>query len=101
MFWFRLAARLGMSIVEAQSRIDAREFAEWMAYDRLSPIGDDRADASAALVAYTVASVFGGRAKFEDFMPEYGREERKTPEAMQLMIMSFASAHNARCRHGH
>lgn len=37
--------------------MDSAEFAEWLAYDRLEPIGDRRGDFQAALIARTIAEV--------------------------------------------
>lgn len=49
------------------------EFAEWMAYDSIDPIGDDRGDLQAGVIASTVASVHRkeGSKPFvpRDFMP--------------------------------
>lgn len=47
-----------MSVARAQREISSREFAEWMAYDLIDPIGARRADYHAALIA---ASIFNAR----------------------------------------
>lgn len=51
----------------------AAELREWMAFDRVEPIGELRADFRAGLVAATVANVHRGRGRQAftpaDFMP--------------------------------
>ena len=37
--WFRLAARWGCTVAEAQRRCSAAEFAEWVAFYSLEPWG--------------------------------------------------------------
>ena len=46
----------GMSVAEAQSRIDAREFAEWIAYRSISPFTRDRWDMLAASISFGAQS---------------------------------------------
>jgi hypothetical protein len=70
-----------MTVREAQERIDSREFAEWIAYDRMDPIGQDRADLRAALVSATVArSIGGGKAEINDFMLKFEPRENPKPK---------------------
>ena len=67
-----------MSVRDAQARIDAREFAEWMAYYTLEPWGEERADLSRAVIAAAVANTTrrkGSRAyRPMDFQPDYDPE---------------------------
>src|SRR5262245_59737592 len=37
------------------------EFAEWMAYDAIEPIGEPRADLRAGLICSTIVNAYGGR----------------------------------------
>ena len=71
------------SVREAQKHIDAREFAEWLAFDRTHPIGWERFDTAAAMIAMVTASAWGGKRKFklEDFQMQWGRKA-KTSAAM-------------------
>lgn len=58
--------------------MDSRELTEWMAFDRVEPIGGRRSDYQAAIIASTVANAnrHKGRAlKPDDFIPEYGATE--------------------------
>lgn len=66
-----------MSVTRAQQEISAAEFSEWLAYEKLNPIGEQRADLRAGIIASVVASVFGRKTyKPADFMPDFGKEER-------------------------
>ena len=46
-----------MSVRQAQSEIDSREFSEWMAYWYLEPFGPERDDMRHGVVAATIANV--------------------------------------------
>lgn len=55
---------------------------EWLAYFRLDPWGESRADLRAAIVASTVANAMarkkgGGHFKPEDFMPYLERDRQQ------------------------
>ena len=85
MMWFRLALALGMGVAECQRRVDAREFAEWMAFCRLEPFGEWRADLRAGIVACVVAQSMGGKGaktfRPEDFMPKFGERGDRSQKA--------------------
>jgi hypothetical protein len=72
-----------MGVAEAQQRISSHEFAEWRAYDLRDPIGPERSDMMAAVIASTVAN-FSGRVKrplkHKDFMPTFGPPKRQSAE---------------------
>ena len=64
-----------MSVARAQREISAREFAEWMAYDRIDPIGRDRDDWRAVLLAAMLANIHRPKGKrpyqLKDFWPRW------------------------------
>jgi len=73
---------------DCQRSISSAEFARWRAYDRISPIGPERGDLHAAIVA---AAVFNARrrkssdryADPKDFMPKFVTPRRQlTPSQM-------------------
>lgn len=83
LFWMRLALAWGCTVREAQSRCDAQEFADWLAFYRIDPWGEHRADQRTALLA--MAEMAGKTRKplrFDDWMlykpvtakPKDGRE---------------------------
>lgn len=65
-----------------------RTFLEWIEYDKLDPIGLDRGDLHAAIVASEVANVLrdkNHKTKASDFMPKFGqRIARAVKPATQL-----------------
>ena len=84
-----------MTVEELLQRITAREFSEWMAFDRIDPIGRDRDDWNAASIAHTVAEAHRTRKepyKLKDFLPQYGKPERPTPEQLSHKIRSIFGA---------
>ena len=62
--------------------MSSRDISEAMAYERLQPFGDARADYRAATVAHTVAisqgmkAEGGRRLEVSDFMPRFGEKPK-------------------------
>lgn len=78
--------RLGRTVEELLATISAAELAEWVAFDRIDPIGDWRGDAQAAQVATQLANVHRGKRKpyaIKDFLMTW---EPKRQQTMQEMI---------------
>lgn len=95
-----------MPVREAMERIDAREFAEWVAYWALEPWGEKRADLRAGIVSSTVANALctrsgGGSWQPSDFMPEFdgdegaGRDRPQTVEEMRAILRTYVTLHNS------
>lgn len=86
-----------MSVRDAQSAIDAGEFAEWLALYRLEGFGEHRDDWRFGMLASVMANLFSkGRFKPEDFMPKIKRRREAPNYAHMLNVMSlFANAQNA------
>ena len=60
---------MGTTVARLQRSISAREFAEWIAYTTvIGPIGEERADYRAAMVAYANASLWTKEVTFKDFL---------------------------------
>lgn len=61
--------------------MSSREFSEWIAFDKISPIGRERDDFLFALVAWTIAeanrSRKGKKYKISDFIPKWGRKGKE------------------------
>ena len=71
---------LGIPINQMLDQMDARELAEYLAFDQIEPIGDIRADAAAGVIASTVANCHRSKGKSftpMDFMPFADRPARK------------------------
>ncbi|MBX9885875.1 MAG: DUF4035 domain-containing protein [Novosphingobium sp.] len=63
----------------------AAEFADWMAYERLEPWGETRADFRAGMIASTVFNAFRGKAAEPktpvDFMHKFDAPPKRTDVA--------------------
>lgn len=73
----------------------SRDIVEWMGFDYIDPIGAQRADMQAALVAYTVAAVApkaknAKKLKLSDFMLKFEPPKKKsrtqTPLEMRAAV---------------
>lgn len=89
-----------MSVREAQSRIDAREFSEWIAYRAISPFARDRSDYLAASIAYHICTVLaaahgGSKAakalKFDDFLLKFGGKKKGRQTTAEQKAIFFAA----------
>ena len=65
--------------------ISSTQFAEWMAFSRLEPWGEERADLRTGIVASTIANANRGKNtkafKPEDFMPRFEPEDEEEAAA--------------------
>ena len=89
-----------MTVREAQNRINAREFAEWIAYDHIEPFGEERADMRAGIISSTIANSVRGRNrrayKPKDFMPQYDKQTKRQNQGdMMIVWKQFVGAQNA------
>ena len=59
--------------------MSSREFAEWLAFAGLEPLGDARGDLQAAIIAATVANMLRGKdsqpVSIEDMLPHFDDAE--------------------------
>lgn len=82
--------------------MDAVEFAEWMQFDKVEPIGGQRADYHAAMIAWAVRSPHvdrRSREKVEDFIPKWGPAEWKQPtRGLADKIRSYLSGKHGNAR---
>ena len=78
-----------MSVKRCMDEINSAEFTEWTAYDMLDPIGDERADLHAGIVASSVIRAACPKADVKpiDFMPDFDglREKRKKKKTRQTV----------------
>ena len=98
-FWHKLALRLGMTVREVQEKVDAKEFAMWVAYDRMNPIGDDRVDLLFGSLSALIFNIKRGKRTpsktANEFMPRWSIEaSRQTPEEMQKRLLAGFKQHN-------
>lgn len=81
---------------ELLARISSRELSEWAAYERITgPLGADRGDVQAAIIAATVANTARSKGRVlqpKDFVPKWDRPKAMTPEEMWQAAMQANAA---------
>lgn len=82
-----------MTVGELLARTDSRELSEWMAYYRLEPFGEFRADVRAGMVASTFANVHRKRGA-QPFSPLdfLAFPEPEPPKDMNTQVKEIFSA---------
>lgn len=70
-----LALRLGRTVNELRMSLTASELKMWIAYDRLSPIGDWRGDVHAAQVSTAILNAQGGKVTLDEMLLQWGKAE--------------------------
>lgn len=80
-----------MTVGELMERMSAREFADWMFYDELSPIGPERAELTGGYIAATINNLFSKRRrKPTDYI--YTGQRREPVQSLAAMKAAFRAA---------
>jgi len=58
-----------MTVQQLLKNVSASEISEWMAFDSIDPIGAERGDLRAGIIASTVANTSGGKKDGDAFKP--------------------------------
>lgn len=91
---------MGCTLRELFDRLDARELAEWRAFDQVHPLGSFRADLHAATIASTIARCHGSKSNIDDFLRIFGHPkpeaERQDPAEMLAILTRLADVQRAR-----
>lgn len=72
------------------AEMSSAQLAEWMAYEKLEPWGESRADLRAGIIASTFANIFRNKEKqrkpynITDFMPSFEPEDEQDQVAKLL-----------------
>lgn len=83
MFAYRLALMMGeLNIDRLLKSLTAKQLAEWYAYYRICPFGQDHSD---YLAAQAAAIQCDGKLKPEDFLPSFDIGEQ-SPDEIQSML---------------
>ena len=85
------------------NEMSGEQLSEWLAYARIEPWGEERADLRAGIVAATTANCHrSSRTKAfkpDDFMPKFGKAEEKQSDAeVMTALKMFALNHNQRLK---
>lgn len=84
---------------EILARHNSRELSEWIAFDRISPFGDKRADVRTGVLGSTMVNIWKGRggkpAEIEDFIPDFtknrGRKKQTWEDQKKIVEMMNAA----------
>lgn len=93
-----MALALGLTVDELLTRVGSRELTEWMAYARLEPFGEPRADLRMGITAALIANCHRNpqhRAEPytpEDFMPRLEADAEEREERRQQTLKEKALA---------
>lgn len=96
MFAFRLALALGYPHPDyLMDQITSRQFVDWMAFERLDPIGGQRGDIQAGVIASVIANVNRDTKKqkkpfsITDFMPFVEKKPSNPIAALRQHLRSL------------
>jgi len=85
---------LGFTVRELLERVDSREISEWMAFAKVEPFGEERADIRSAIIACTMANMWLGKNqkpyKITDFMPKFEPDEPQSTADMDKILRQLA-----------
>ncbi len=82
-----LALRFGRTLKEIRETLSASELKMWIAYDRLSPIGDFRGDIQAAQISAAVLNSQGAKTTISDLQLKWGEaEEEKETSGLEVWM---------------
>lgn len=87
-FEFTLCLALGVTLGRLREEMSSAEMAAWIAFNRIDPIGEMRADLRTAQILQQQASMYRKKGseppKLEDFMLFHKKEAEKPKTARQL-----------------
>jgi len=74
------------SVAECQEKVSSREFVEWMAFERLSPLDPERQDLRFALLCFHIYNLLvtdkkGHKLSIMDFMLKF-EDTKKEPDKL-------------------
>jgi len=73
-----------MTVEQAQREVSSQELSEWMAFSRIYPIGEFRADYRAASISAVIANTSRGKGQrayeVKEFMPDWTGEQAEERE---------------------
>lgn len=89
-----------MTREEMLERISSAELTQWQAYEQVTgPLGDERADANAALTAFYVMQALGAKkVKLDKLLPKWDRKPTQRWQDMKLMAQGLAKAAGGKFR---
>lgn len=89
---------MGKTVRQLDMEIGSDEYAMWIAYNRLEPWGEERADLRSGIVAATVANQNIGKKQkpfsAAQFMPRFRARTPDDPAKMEAIMCQIAAKQN-------
>ena len=84
---------MGCTVEDLLARITSRELTEWAAFEReYGPLGPERGDWQAALVAHTLAGASGGkRSRVSDYLIRWSGRRQQSAEDQLTVLKALTS----------
>lgn len=71
----KLALRLGRTLQELRNEMSAEELRLWIAFNEISPIGDERSDIQTAIMAAAPLQAQGAKISAVDMLPTWVEQQ--------------------------
>ncbi|EMK8059156.1 phage tail assembly protein T [Escherichia albertii] len=91
-FMMSLALRMGRTLSELQQSLSASEFQMWAEYDRISPIGDIRADLRSAQIVSAVYGSQGAKISIPDALLKFGEDPNDSKDPFAALEAALTAA---------
>lgn len=88
-----LALRMGRTVDELTRTMSASEMTLWMAFDRLSPIGDIRSDIQTAHIVSSLYGAQGGKLSLNDAMLKWSAQDEQPADGSLEGFLGSISEH--------
>lgn len=99
-FWHVLSGHLGRSVTELQRTMGAREFYQWLAYDRIEPLGARGERFQLAQLTSIVTNMMRGKGRayqLHEFVPWWRAPVQKAA-ALWAQFTAIVKRHNEKFR---
>lgn len=82
-----------MSVARCRREVSHREFIDWLAVNRIEPIGPERQDAMLQMVCHVIASVNGAKhSKPSDYAIAWETREQVDERASKITVAQVVGA---------
>ena len=94
-----------MSVYRCKQEVDSREFVDWVAFNRINPIGQERADFQTASIVHAIhhiGLVQRDPTELNDHLLQFSTQreevEEQTPDQQLMMLMALSGTAPERFR---
>lgn len=92
---FQLALALGMTVREIETKMDSREFSEWIAFTNIEPLPDPWLIGGQQCALMANMWTTGKRFRPEDFMPTVKPTKKQSNTEFKSRMNAIAAKQNA------